>query len=300
MHDTLTISQVEARNVERATGLQIPDEAQQRHRLHHRLVQAWGTAGRSWEIGQGVCKVCGAKHCAPGEDFFEATVAGMELRLPTPVCDACSPLVSEVYAVGSGREMLDVSLSPQWDEQCPPRFKEICAMTDLPAKVDSVAFKRLRAWRWGVRGVYAIGQSGSGKTSAYWALARELERAGDRPLCIGAVELGRRLQQAAKDLASVPDLLHARVLMIDDLGKERATPAASSLFSEVLDHRYAHRLPVIITTRFTSKELRARFSEPSIGQDITRRLYEICEGLTFELHGREKPDADDDKKDKTL
>jgi hypothetical protein len=298
MTDTLTLPQIEARNVERAIGVNIPDDPKRRHALHHRLVQTWGGSARQWQPGQGICKVCGAKFCQPGEDIVEASIAGVDLRLPTPVCDACGPLVDSVYRIG-GASAQDVSLTPQWDEICPPRFRELVEeLRELPGKVDSLAFKAFRRWRWGARGIYAVGPSGSGKTSAYWALARDLERAGDRPLCIGAVELGRRLQQAAKDLASVPDLCFARVLMIDDLGKERATPAASSLLSEVLDHRYAHRLPVIITTRFTSVELRARFSEPSIGQDITRRLYEICEGLTFRLPERQNPETNPPEREK--
>lgn len=279
--NTLTLAQVEARNVEHATGNAIPENPQERSQLDHRLVQTWGAGGRTWEQGKGVCKVCGESFCRPGEDIFRANIFGMEINWPTPVCDKCGELVLEIYGIGGSATSAHVSLTPNWDENCPPRFKEAVDMPSLPAHIDAAAYRTMREWRWSSRGLYAVGASGTGKTAALWALARDLERAGDRPLVIGAVELGRRLQQAAKDLTSVPDLCFARILMIDDLGKERATPAASSLFSEVLDHRYSHRLPVIITTRFSSKELRARFAEPSIGQDITRRLYEICAGLSF-------------------
>jgi DNA replication protein DnaC len=96
-----------------------------------------------------------------------------------------------------------------------------------------------------------------------------------------AIELGRQLSTAARDLKDVQHLCRCRVLMIDDLGKEKANPAMSSLLSEVFDARYGDRLPVIVTTRFSSKELRDRFAEPSIGEDICRRLFELCDGVQF-------------------
>ena len=294
MTDILTIGQVEASNVSRAIGIEISHDPAKRTALHRRMIQAWGmNASGNWEVGQGVCKVCGAKFCQPGEDFCGLKLPGTQevYTLPTPVCEACSPLVAEHYRVAGNPETMQVSLTPQFDELCPPRFREALEAPTMPIRCDLRAFETVRGWEWHRRGIYAVGPTGTGKTLSFWALAGKIERTGTKPLIIGAVELGRRLQQAAKDMAAVPDLCHARVLMIDDLGKERATPAASSLLSEVLDHRYSHGLPLIVTTRFSSTELRARFAEPSIGEDITRRLYELCEGVTFQKNTEKKDDA---------
>jgi hypothetical protein len=100
----LSLGQVEARNVERAVGLVVPVEPQARRRLHHRLVETWGGGGRDWQVGQGACKVCGSRHCEPGEDIMRREVAGIVVEFATPVCDRCSPLVDEVYSPGAGME----------------------------------------------------------------------------------------------------------------------------------------------------------------------------------------------------
>jgi len=280
---TLTLGQVEARNVIRAIGIDIPADMAKRTRLHHRMVESWGrNATNEWLPGQGVCKVCARRFCAAGEDIVETELMGESITIPVPVCDDCSPLVSEHYHQGEQADGEDATATPQWDEMCPLRFKEAIQMPSLPPRIDRSAFSRVEGWKWHPRGLYVVGPTGTGKTTAFWALARELEQDGTKPVILRAVELGRQLSTAARDLKDVQHLCRCRVLMIDDLGKEKANPAMSSLLSEVFDARYGDRLPVIVTTRFSSKELRERFAEPSIGEDICRRLYELCDGVTFE------------------
>lgn len=279
---TLTLGQVEARNVIRATGIDMPADPACRTRLHHRMAQAWGSSPtHEWTPGQGRCKVCAKSFCPPGEDIITATVCGEPMTIPVPVCDDCAPLVTEHYHQGEAIESRDVTLTPQWDELCPMRFREALEMPELPPRIDRAAFRRVADWQWSPRGLYVVGPTGTGKTTAFWSLARKLELEGTKPVILRAIELGRQLSTAARDLKDVQHLCRCRVLMIDDLGKEKANPAMSSLLSEVFDARYGDRLPVIVTTRFSSKELRERFNEASIGEDICRRLYELCEGVQF-------------------
>jgi hypothetical protein len=286
---TQTIGQVEARLVLQRTGIEVSDEAKKRPRLHAMMVQAWARPNLpEWEAGRGVCKVCSRGFCMPGEDILTVTVLGAEMQLPTSVCDECAPVVTEHYKSGErDNPDADVTLTPAWDERCPPRFKAALEMERLPDGIDSEAFARVSAWRYRpgsdgtCKGFYLLGDSGTGKTTAFWALAKALEREGSTPLVLTSLELSRQLQEAARDIKAVPHLARARVLMVDDLGKERATPAAAALLWEVLDQRYAHGLPVIATSRFGSKELAERFGEASIGQDICRRLFALCDGVRF-------------------
>ena len=297
----LTLGMVEARNVERATGLQISVEPRRRSRLHLRLAATWGPGQRpAWQPGQGLCKVCGKGFCEPGEDSVHVTLFGEPMTFQTSVCgdaqedaNSCAALAAEHYGTGAAPEDQDVSLTPKWDELCPPRFKSAIALEPLAPTVDAAQFARVRAWRpsEGGKGLYILGDSGSGKTTAFWALAADLERTRTTPVVLTSLELSRVLQEAARDIRDVAWLTRCRVLMVDDLGKERATPAASALFWEVLDRRYGLGLPCIFTSRFGSRELAERFGEASIGQDIIRRLFDVCDGIRFAIPRATEPAA---------
>lgn len=320
---TQTLGQLEARLVEQRTGIRIPDDPRRRSRLQLRLAQSWARPGLPpWEAGRGICKVCAKAFCAPGEDIAPLAIKGSDTSPPTTlpialsVCgdgrrhlprrsaadpleenpdfnpNSCAALVTEHYAAGlDARDLIDpaaVTLTPNWDEKCPPRFKSALSSyaetNQLPPAIDPAAFARVTAWRYDpttTKGLYLVGPSGTGKTTSFWALARALEHAGTAPFVLTSLELSRQLAEAARDIKAVPWLARARVLMVDDLGKERPSPGASALLWEVLDQRYSHGLPVIATSRFPSDQLAARFGEQSIGEDIVRRLFQLCDGVKF-------------------
>lgn len=69
-------------------------------------------------------------------------------------------------------------------------------------------------------------------------------------------------------LKSVP------VLVIDDVGKERRTEWSQQIMFDVINSRYEHMLPTIITTNFDEDELANH-----IGGAVWSRLYEMCSGI---------------------
>lgn len=299
-HEKHNVGMVEARNVERATGIRISPEPRKRSRLHLRLASTWGNGQRpDWEPGQGICKVCGIRFCEPGEESHTFPISGATMTLQSTVCgdarqdlNSCNALVLEHYEPYGGiTSNSEVSEHPKWDEMCPARFKSAVDLNPPAPTVDATKLAQVAAWRPGgpeKKGLYLLGSSGTGKTTAFWKLARELEKEGTAPVVLTSLELSRILQEAARDIRDVDWLTRCRVLMVDDLGKERATPAASALFWGVLDGRYGNGLPCVFTSRFSSKELAERFGEASIGQDIIRRLFEICDGVMFVSRVNEK------------
>ena len=194
-------------------------------------------------------------------------------------------LVREHYDPRHAEQSRGISLTPKWDASCPPRFAEVIdGRVGIPASVDREAYARAIAWRSKeIKGPAMVGAEGVGKSISLWALARILEREGTAPVILGAIELGRILAKAARDIESIAWLCDCRILMIDDLGKEKATPAVGALLWELLDARYQHRRPVILTTRFSGEAMRDRFAEPHLGDDIRRRLNEVCVALRFNL-----------------
>jgi len=279
---TESLGAVEARNVARLVGLEIDPNPSKRTRWQLRLAKTWGAGSREeWHFGAPICRGC-------GDDMdstpFAREVAGNTVTLPVTVCSDCMEMVREHYDPANANTGSEVSLTPKWDEDCPPRFQEVIAGgTAMPPAVDHTAYERVTGWRPGDgKGLAIVGPEGTGKSLSLWALARELEREGTQPVVMSGVELGRILARAARDIEAVDWLCRARVLMIDDLGKERATPAVGALMWELFEKRYQRRSPLIITTRFSGEAMRDRFSEAFLGDDIRRRLNELCHAVRFQ------------------
>lgn len=275
----VAIGEIESRNVHRCTSLLIGTEPHKRDAFERALAKTWGSSQASeWAAGCGRCKVCGT----PIDDTPKtAAMFGASVTFPVTVCDECMDLVRDHYEHGS-REESEVTTTPEWDRICPPRFRDAVLAEELPPRVDRDANARVMRWTSdSMKGPLMTGKPGTGKTTTFWSLARKLEQAGQSPKCLSSVELGRILSNAAKDIREVSWLYNARVLMIDDIGKEKLTPSVASLFWEVLDRRYGLGHPLILTTQFNGPQLEQRFGEEHLGQAIRRRLNEVCFAVVF-------------------
>lgn len=66
------------------------------------------------------------------------------------------------------------------------------------------------------------------------------------------------------------------LLIIDDLGPEKATEWVQEIFYSIIDYRYRELKPTIITTNLTDIEIKEKLSERLIS-----RIYEMCKGVKF-------------------
>ena len=282
-----TTQEIEVRHVYDACGLTIELTPHKRSRLHQRLAATWGKGDRGqWAPELGICKVCG---CEIDSTPASATFAGEPIAFPSTTCDECMELAREHYNPELQQVDEAATSTPLWDAKCPERHKQVTLGEVRPGRIDWPAYERVIAWTPNDgRGLILTGLPGTGKTSAFWTLARNLERDGSGPITLGSVELGRVLADAAKDIREVGWLYRCRVLMVDDLGKERASPGVAALLWEVLDRRLSANLPVILTTNFDGKTLAARFSEEHLGDSIRRRISELCRQVQFG-RGHEQP-----------
>lgn len=278
-HHTPSIHEIEARHVAEAVGLTIEPTPHKRTRWEARLATTWGKGDRgAWSHERAICKGCG---CEIDATPTVAEVAGTRMEIPSTVCGDCMALVREHYDPDA-QPAEEPTKTPKWDAACPERYKQVVIGGVRPAFVDWEAFERVRAWRPdNPRGLGLIGAPGAGKTCAYWSLARDLELDGHAPITIGSLELFRVLAEAARDIRDVGWLYRSRILMIDDLGKERVTPAAAALLWEVLDRRLSANMPIIITSNFTGPQFAERFGEPHLGDSIRRRIRDLCTIIKF-------------------
>jgi IstB-like ATP binding protein len=275
---TLTLGESQARNVYRCVSLEINPDANKRTNWEKQLAHTWGTGDRG-EWSHGFCKGC-------GNDLGDCTgntveMLGETISIPVTVCTDCMDIVRTHYN-GEGAIPESISLAPKWDEKCPDRLKPVILGEIRPAAIDWGAYQKALEWRTDApKGLALMGDQGAGKTTALWALFKQLETEGINPILLGSLEMARILAEAARDIKAVTWMYRCRVLMIDDLGKEKATASVAALFWEVLNERYNRNLPIIVTSRFTGEEFEARFGEPHLGEDIRRRMNALCKPLRF-------------------
>lgn len=98
------------------------------------------------------------------------------------------------------------------------------------------------------------GEYGCGKTHLAAAIANYREEAGDTTLFIVVPDLLDHLRATFNPNSPVgfdrrfDEIRNAQFLVLDDLGTESATPWAKEKLFQIVNHRYAARLPTVFTT----------------------------------------------------
>jgi DNA replication protein DnaC len=89
-------------------------------------------------------------------------------------------------------------------------------------------------------------------------------------------EIRRSSSTRDTDRSVEEDALRAPVLVLDDLGTERTTPFALERLLSLIDHRYRHLRPTIVTSNLSPSGIAAALGETdeTIGQRIVSRLVE--------------------------
>jgi len=142
----------------------------------------------------------------------------------------------------------------------------------------------------GRNGLFITGGIGVGKTHLVSAIANALLAKGYRVICMTMIDLLDRIKKTydygdisegeVLDLYETVDLL-----IIDDLGKERATEWGSSKIYTIINGRYDRLMPTIVTTNYGDEELVIRLTPPN-GDRTTAdatidRLCEMCKGIVL-------------------
>ena len=124
------------------------------------------------------------------------------------------------------------------------------------------------------------GATGVGKTRIAWETIKlRYLTNGGRPFAIGAETFTRRVINEPTLMGQVCGV---RLLLIDDLGKERMTPTAESAIFEVVRERHDQMLPTIYTTNFSPTTLIARFNQRETGEALARRIRESALCIAFQ------------------
>lgn len=132
------------------------------------------------------------------------------------------------------------------------------------------------------RGLLMVGPYGSGKTYAACALLAALARRHAvlfSPMT-DLVERAATFQRGA--LSAYRD---ARLLCLDDLGKERPTEFAMEQVYGIVDYRWREGKPTVFTTNYAQPELFAHFTKTAdahTANAIMSRLLGMCDVVEFD------------------
>ena len=120
-----------------------------------------------------------------------------------------------------------------------------------------------------------IGGYGTGKTHLAVAILRETAEAGIPgmfvvvPDLLGKMRASFNLKDGKAD-ELVTTAKNAPLLVLDDLGAENPSPWVVELIYVLINHRYEHMLPTVITTNCNGRELEEMF-----GRRVVSRLAEM-------------------------
>lgn len=164
----------------------------------------------------------------------------------------------------------------------PPRF---AATIDIPGGAETWTGRGHDA-----QGLYLAGQVGTGKTHAAWMAVRlwcentgtlpGLRRPGlDGEPVRSSPVIFTRMTDLLDDLRPgdfsrqrVRDCQNAKLLVIDDIGAEKASEWTQERLYTVIDHRYASCLPLLVTGNLPP----AKLAEQT-GERTASRLAEMCQ-----------------------
>lgn len=204
----------------------------------------------------GRCKVC---DCLLPDPLWRQ-IAGSRGWYPINCCEAC-------YANSQGDTETRRKQNEQWQRICPPAFR-----SDWDSRKGNEALiRRVRSYDHKTgRGLVIHGKSGTCKTRAAWHLTRQLMELGVGVTFVESIDMPDE---------NMRDMMHAPVLVIDDLGNDKMNASREAVVLKVLRYRSNWGKPTIITTQFIGASLEDRFSDGHTAQAVIRRLREYCDDV---------------------
>ena len=167
-----------------------------------------------------------------------------------------------------------------WARAIPSRFvhAELTQLGDQPAVVrDGLADW---AGAHSGRNQLLLGPVGVGKSHAAVAACREHHQRGAEVVFLPVVELLDQLRPGGPE-GAMENLAHADLLVLDDLGSERATDWTAERLYALVNRRWLEERPIVATTNLEPDPLRT-----AVGERVFSRL--VHDAVVVRLTGKDR------------
>lgn len=171
------------------------------------------------------------------------------------------------------QELRQKAIEAWTEENIPPYFQSPLNRDYEHLDWDSID----RALSWNGESMALKGATRKGKTRSLYEIAKK--NAHLFPYIETAERLARLLgtslsESAGKHGKLMWDLRTAKLLCIDDLGKESVTARTQADLFEIVNYRLEQNLPTILTTNYDGKGLSKRYSDSDFGIPLVARISE--------------------------
>ena len=144
-------------------------------------------------------------------------------------------------------------------------------------------------WKFGEKGLFVWSRTGKCKTRFMFKMLEHEHKAGRSIGAWAHGDLRARMTEIASGEGSLPKFINALlkldILLVDDLGKGRQTPAAEEAFFALIDGRARMCRPTLFTSNAPLPEAKKAFSA-EYQEPLYRRIHDKTAELNWDENTR--------------
>lgn len=217
-----------------------------------------------------VCTECGK----------EFTISKGEFK-DLEVCRECSNKRHQEFEAQRERNFNN-ERSYSWRQICPPLYlqSDIQRLIQLTGQEK---YEKVLSWEYNPKGLLLNGETGKGKTRLMYLLLKQYHWQKKNIVAQLLNDFSIQCQNAFMNGHATDwlrDYYNADILFLDDFGNQRFTDRMEDSLFSIIEHRYSHLKPIMITTNYTGETLKEKISGDRANAMI-RRLREFSESINF-------------------